>query len=51
MGFMQVEYCQDTGSFCLDLGPNMSVKKFTMLIDLSNELTASNCGTDVFDAT
>ena len=48
---LRVEYCQDTGSFWLEPHTDISVKKFTMLIYLSDDPALSNCGTDVYDAT
>lgn len=48
---LRVEYCQDTGSFWLEPHTDISVKKFTMLIYLSDDPALVNCGTDVYDAT
>ena len=48
---LRVEYCQDTGSFWLEPHTDISVKKFTMLIYLSDDPALAHCGTDVYDAT
>lgn len=48
---LRVEYCQDTGSFWLEPHTDIAVKKFTMLIYLSDDPALSNCGTDVYDTT
>ena len=47
---LRVEFCQDTGSFWLEPHTDISVKKFTMLIYLSDDPALANCGTDVYDA-
>jgi hypothetical protein len=48
---LRVEYCQDTGDFWLEPHTDIAVKRFTMLIYLSEDPTLSNCGTDVYDST
>ena len=48
---LRVEYCQDTGDFWLEPHTDISVKRFTMLIYLSDDPALSDCGTDVYDAT
>jgi len=48
---LRVEYCQDTGDFWLEPHTDISVKRFTMLIYLSDDPALANCGTDVYDAT
>ena len=48
---LRVEYCQETGSFWLEPHTDISVKKFTMLIYLSDDPALTNCGTDIYDAT
>ncbi len=47
---LRVEYCQDTGSFWLEPHTDIAVKKFTMLIYLSDDPALANCGTDVYDS-
>ena len=48
---LRAEYCQDTGDFWLEPHTDIAVKRFTMLIYLSDDPALANCGTDVFDAT
>jgi hypothetical protein len=48
---LRIEYCQDTGDFWLEPHTDISVKKFTMLIYLSDDPRLANCGTDVYDST
>ena len=47
---LRVEYCQDTGDFWLEPHTDIAVKRFTMLIYLSDNPALANCGTDVYDA-
>ncbi|HEU5048068.1 MAG TPA: hypothetical protein VFT64_09540 [Rickettsiales bacterium] len=48
---LRIEYCQDTGDFWLEPHTDIKVKKFTLLIYLSDEPALANCGTDVYDDT
>jgi hypothetical protein len=48
---LRVEYCQDTGDFWLEPHTDIAVKRFTMLIYLSDDPALENCGTDVYDST
>ncbi len=47
---LRIEYCQDTGGFWLEPHTDIGVKKFTMLIYLSEEVGSENYGTDIYDA-
>lgn len=49
--YLRVEYCQDTGDFWLEPHTDIAVKRFTMLIYLSDDPALTGCGTDVYDAT
>jgi hypothetical protein len=44
---LRVEYCQDTEGFWLEPHTDIFVKKFTMLVYLSNDPRLKNAGTDV----
>lgn len=47
---LRVEYCQDTGDFWLEPHTDIAVKRFTMLIYLSEDKALANCGTDIYGA-
>jgi hypothetical protein len=48
-GRLRIEYCQDVDGFWLEPHVDMSVKKFTMLVYLSEDARLSDAGTDVYD--
>lgn len=48
---LRIEYCQDTGDFWLEPHTDISVKKLSLLIYLSDNPALENCGTDVYDDT
>jgi hypothetical protein len=46
---LRIEYCQDTEGFWLEPHTDISVKKFTMLIYLSDDARLKAAGTDVHE--
>lgn len=46
---LRIEYCRDTDGFWLEPHTDIGVKKFTMLIYLSNDPGSEAWGTDVLD--
>lgn len=46
--YLRLEYAQDTDGFWLEPHTDLGVKKFTMLIYLSNEPGHENLGTDIY---
>ncbi len=48
--YLRIEYCQDTDGFWLEPHTDIGVKKYTMLIYLSQGPGSENWGTDVLDA-
>ncbi|MGI9385387.1 MAG: 2OG-Fe(II) oxygenase [Methyloligellaceae bacterium] len=46
---LRIEYCQDTDGFWLEPHTDILVKKFTMLIYLSDDPELRDAGTDVYD--
>lgn len=47
--FLRIEYCQDTDGFWLEPHTDIGVKKFTMLLYLSEGPGAETLGTDIYD--
>ena len=48
-GHLRIEYCQDTDGFWLEPHTDILVKKFTMLVYLSDDPGLANAGTDIFE--
>ena len=48
-GHLRIEYCQDTGGFWLEPHTDIFVKKFTMLVYLSDDPELANAGTNIFE--
>ena len=48
---LRIEYCQDTDGFWLEPHVDISVKRFTMLIYLSDDPDLYDAGTDIYDDT
>jgi len=48
-GQLRIEYCQDTEGFWLEPHTDISVKKFTMLVYLSDDANLANAGTDILE--
>ena len=46
---LRIEYCLDTDGFWLEPHTDIGVKKFTMLVYLSDEPGAQDWGTDLYD--
>src|SRR5262249_46042126 len=46
---LRLEYCQDINGFWLEPHVDIPVKKFTMLIYLSDDARLRDAGTDVYD--
>jgi hypothetical protein len=46
---LRIEYCQDIDGFWLEPHVDIPVKKFTMLVYLSDDARLSDAGTDVYD--
>ena len=46
---LRIEYCQDTEGFWLEPHTDIPVKKFTMLVYLSDELGIASAGTDIHE--
>ena len=45
---LRIEYCQDTDGFWLEPHTDIAVKKFTMLIYLSDDPNLADAGTDIY---
>ena len=45
---LRIEYCQDTDGFWLEPHTDIAVKKFTMLIYLSDDPNLTDAGTDLY---
>ncbi len=48
-GLLRIEYCQDTEGFWLAPHTDISVKRFTMLVYLSDDQRLKDAGTDVHE--
>ena len=48
-GHLRIEYCQDTDGFWLEPHTDIAVKKFTMLVYLSDDPKLAQAGTDIFE--
>ena len=48
-GHLRIEYCQDTDGFWLEPHTDISVKKFSMLVYLSDDPELADCGTRVHE--
>jgi len=48
--FLRIEYCQDTNGFWLEPHTDIGAKLFTLLIYLSDDDSAADWGTDIYDA-
>jgi hypothetical protein len=48
---LRIEYCQDTDGFWLEPHVDISVKRFSMSIYLTDELELAHAGTDIYDDT
>ena len=48
-GHLRIEYCQDNQGFWLEPHTDISVKKFTMLVYLSDDPALADAGTDIFE--
>lgn len=48
-GHLRIEYCQDTEGFWLEPHTDIFVKKFTMLVYLSDDPRLKDAGTDVHE--
>ncbi len=46
---LRIEYCQDTDGFWLEPHTDISVKKFTMLVYLSDDPGLTGAGTDILE--
>jgi len=46
---LRIEYCQDTDGFWLEPHTDIAVKKFTMLVYLSDNPGLANAGTDILE--
>lgn len=46
---LRIEYCQDTDGFWLEPHTDISVKKFTMLVYLSDDPGLAGAGTDILE--
>ncbi|MGI9424990.1 MAG: 2OG-Fe(II) oxygenase [Hyphomicrobiaceae bacterium] len=47
--YLRIEYCQDTEGFWLEPRTDISAKKFTMLVYLSDEPALAGAGTDIHE--
>lgn len=45
---LRIEYCQDTDGFWLEPHTDIRVKKFTMLVYLTDDPNLRACGTDIY---
>ena len=48
-GHLRIEYCQDTNGFWLEPHTDIFVKKFTMLVYLSDDPNLANTGTNILE--
>jgi hypothetical protein len=48
-GHLRIEYCQDSAGFWLEPHTDIFVKKFTMLVYLSDDANLANAGTDILE--
>lgn len=48
-GHLRIEYCQDTEGFWLEPHTDILVKKFTMLVYLSDDANLANAGTNILE--
>ena len=48
-GHLRIEYCQDSDGFWLKLHTDVVVKKFTMLVYLSDDPNLTHAGTNILD--
>ncbi len=48
-GHLRIEYCQDTDGFWLEPHTDIFVKKFTMLVYLSDDPSLANAGTNILE--
>ena len=48
-GHLRIEYCQDTAGFWLEPHTDIFVKKFTMLVYLSDDANLANAGTNILE--
>jgi hypothetical protein len=48
-GHLKIEYCQDADGFWLEPHTDIFVKKFTMLVYLSNDPNLANAGTNILE--
>lgn len=48
-GHLRIEYCQDTEGFWLEPHTDIFVKKFTMLVYLSEDSNLANTGTNILE--
>jgi len=48
-GHLRIEYCQDTDGFWLEPHTDILVKKFTMVVYLSDDANLVTAGTDVYE--
>lgn len=48
-GHLRIEYCQDTEGFWLEPHTDIFVKKFTMLVYLSDDSGLAEAGTNIFE--
>ena len=48
-GHLRIEYCRDTEGFWLEPHTDISVKKFTMLVYLSDDPELANAGTNILE--
>jgi len=46
---LRVEYCQDTDGFWLEPHTDIFIKKFTMLVYLSDDINLATAGTDIHE--
>ena len=46
---LRIEYCQDTDGFWLEPHTDISAKKFTMLVYLSDDINLATAGTDIHE--
>ncbi len=46
---LRIEYCQDAGGFWLEPHTDIFVKKFTMLVYLTDDVNLSKAGTDIHE--
>lgn len=49
LAHLRIEYCQDEGGFWLEPHTDIFVKKFTMLVYLSDDPNLADAGTNIFE--